>query len=54
MTLPPDLQAASALDTGAGSAPVHVGADFEHSQLRTVAAATLDHGIPGSAAARGA
>lgn len=53
MTLPPDLQAASALDTGAGPAPVHVGADFEHSQLRTVAAATLDHGIPGSAAARG-
>ncbi|MBU8810798.1 hypothetical protein KL953_18100 [Mycolicibacterium goodii] len=53
MTLPPDLQAASALDTGAGPAPVPVGTDFEHSQLRMPAAATLDPGVPGSAAARG-
>jgi hypothetical protein len=53
MTLPPDLAAASALGTGTGPAPVHIGADFEHSQLRMPAAATLDAGVPGSAAASG-
>lgn len=54
MTLPPDLQVASALDTGAGPAPVHIGTDFEQSQLRMPTAATLDAGVPGSTAARGA
>lgn len=48
-TLPPDLQEASAENTGAGPAPVHVGADFEQNQLRMPAAATLERGIPGSA-----
>ncbi|MHC9292552.1 EspA/EspE family type VII secretion system effector [Mycobacterium sp. LTG2003] len=50
-TLPPDLAEASAESTGAGPAPVHIGADFEQSQLRMPAAATLERGIPGSASA---
>lgn len=50
-TLPPDLQAASADPNEAGLAPAHVGADFNQSQLRMPAAATLERGIPGSAAA---
>lgn len=50
-TLPPDLAEASAETTGAGPAPVHIGADFEQSQLRMPAAATLERGIPGSASA---
>ncbi|AKS31693.1 EspA/EspE family type VII secretion system effector [Mycolicibacterium goodii] len=54
MTLPPDLEAASARDTGVGPAPVRAAADFQHSQLRTPGAANLEPGVPGSAAARGA
>ncbi|MCV7288925.1 hypothetical protein H7J87_26710 [Mycolicibacterium wolinskyi] len=50
-TLPPDLAEASAEITGVGPAPVHISADFEQSQLRMPAAATLERGIPGSASA---
>ncbi|GAA1191228.1 EspA/EspE family type VII secretion system effector [Mycolicibacterium alvei] len=49
-TLPPDLEATAAGSVAAGPAPVHVGADFEQGQLRVAAAATLDRGVPGSAA----
>ncbi|MBU9762267.1 hypothetical protein FR943_00140 [Mycobacterium sp. TNTM28] len=49
-TLPPDL-ATAAFDGGAaGTVPAHVGADFEQGQLPLAAAATLDRGVPGSAA----
>ncbi|MCA4726488.1 EspA/EspE family type VII secretion system effector [Mycolicibacterium fortuitum] len=49
-TLPPDLEAVASGGAEAGSAPVHVGADFEQGQLHVAAAATLDRGVPGSAA----
>lgn len=49
-TLPPDLEAVAAGRGFAGQAPVHVGADFEQGQLHMAAAATLDRGVPGSAA----
>lgn len=49
-TLPPDLEATGAGGAAAGQAPVHVGADFEQGQLHVAAAATLDRGVPGSAA----
>lgn len=49
-TLPPDLEAAAAVGGAVGPAPVHVGADFEQGQLHMAAAATLDRGVPGSAA----
>lgn len=49
-TLPPDLEAVAAGRGLAGPAPVHVGADFEQGQLHMAAAATLDRGVPGSAA----
>ncbi|OBB26892.1 hypothetical protein A5792_23825 [Mycolicibacterium peregrinum] len=49
-TLPPDLEATAAGGAAAGQAPVHVGADFEQGQLHVAAAATLDRGVPGSAA----
>ncbi|MED5815696.1 EspA/EspE family type VII secretion system effector [Mycolicibacterium sp. 050232] len=49
-TLPPDLEAVAAGSGVAGPAPVHVGADFEQGQLHMAAAATLDRGVPGSAA----
>ncbi|MFV8048304.1 EspA/EspE family type VII secretion system effector [Mycobacterium sp. 48b] len=49
-TLPPDLEAVAAGGGVAGPAPVHVGADFEQGQLHMAAAATLDRGVPGSAA----
>ncbi|WP_166907455.1 EspA/EspE family type VII secretion system effector [Mycobacterium sp. DL440] len=49
-TLPPDLEAMAAGGAAAGPAPVHVGADFEQGQLHVAAAATLDRGVPGSAA----
>lgn len=49
-TLPPDLEAAAAGGAAAGPAPVHVGADFEQGQLHMAGAATLDRGVPGSAA----
>ncbi|CDO29537.1 EspA/EspE family type VII secretion system effector [Mycolicibacterium porcinum] len=49
-TLPPDLEAVAAGSGVAGQAPVHVGADFEQGQLHVAAAATLDRGVPGSAA----
>lgn len=49
-TLPPDLEAVAAGVGAAGPAPVHVGADFEQGQLHMAAAATLDRGVPGSAA----
>ncbi|WP_454787493.1 EspA/EspE family type VII secretion system effector [Mycolicibacterium lutetiense] len=49
-TLPPDLEAMAAGGAAAGPAPVHVGADFEQGQLHMAAAATLDRGVPGSAA----
>ncbi|UHJ58067.1 hypothetical protein LT337_15840 [Mycolicibacterium fortuitum] len=49
-TLPPDLEAVASGGAAAGSAPVHVGADFEQGQLHVAAAATLDRGVPGSAA----
>ncbi|PEG58225.1 hypothetical protein H5U98_00200 [Mycolicibacterium boenickei] len=49
-TLPPDLEAVAAGRGVAGPAPVHVGADFEQGQLHMAAAATLDRGVPGSAA----
>lgn len=49
-TLPPDLEAVAAGRGLAGQAPVHVGADFEQGQLHMAAAATLDRGVPGSAA----
>ncbi|MDH6195700.1 hypothetical protein M2272_002340 [Mycobacterium frederiksbergense] len=49
-TLPPDLGTAAFGGGAAGAAPVHVGADFDQSQLRMAAAATLDRGVPGSAA----
>ncbi|CRZ17184.1 EspA/EspE family type VII secretion system effector [Mycolicibacterium neworleansense] len=49
-TLPPDLEAVAAGGGLAGPAPVHVGADFEQGQLYMAAAATLDRGVPGSAA----
>ncbi|OBK03495.1 hypothetical protein A5746_19815 [Mycolicibacterium conceptionense] len=49
-TLPPDLEAMAAGSGVAGQAPVHVGADFEQGQLHMAAAATLDRGVPGSAA----
>lgn len=49
-TLPPDLEAVATGGAAAGAAPVHVGADFEQGQLHVAAAATLDRGVPGSAA----
>jgi hypothetical protein len=49
-TLPPNLEAMAAGGAAAGPAPVHVGADFEQGQLYVAAAATLDRGVPGSAA----
>lgn len=49
-TLPPALEATAAGGAAAGQAPVHVGADFEQGQLHVAAAATLDRGVPGSAA----
>ncbi|WP_155915310.1 MULTISPECIES: EspA/EspE family type VII secretion system effector [unclassified Mycolicibacterium] len=49
-TLPPDLEAVGAGGGAAGPAPVHVGTDFEQGQLHMAAAATLDRGVPGSAA----
>ncbi|WP_273733968.1 EspA/EspE family type VII secretion system effector [Mycolicibacterium septicum] len=49
-TLPPDLEATAAGGGAVGPAPVHVGADFEQGQLHMAAAATLDRGVPGSAA----
>ena len=49
-TLPPDLAAMAAGGAAAGPAPVHVGDDFEQGQLHVAAAATLDRGVPGSAA----
>ncbi|OMB99278.1 hypothetical protein A5733_00990 [Mycobacterium sp. NS-7484] len=49
-TLPPDLEAMAAGGGAAGPAPVHVGADFEQGPLHVAAAATLDRGVPGSAA----
>ncbi|MGW4098444.1 EspA/EspE family type VII secretion system effector [Mycobacterium sp. NPDC004974] len=49
-TLPPDLEPVAAGGGVAGPAPVHVGVDFEQGQLHMAAAATLDRGVPGSAA----
>lgn len=49
-TLPPDLEAMAAGGGAVGPAPAHVGADFEQGQLHMAAAATLDRGVPGSAA----
>lgn len=49
-TLPPDLEGVAADGGMAGPAPVHVGADFEQGQLHVAPAATLDRGVPGSAA----
>ncbi|OMC34074.1 hypothetical protein A5740_10540 [Mycobacterium sp. GA-1841] len=49
-TLPPDLEAVAAGGSAAGPAPVHVGMDFEQGPLHVAAAATLDRGVPGSAA----
>lgn len=49
-TLPPDLEGAAVVGGAVGPAPVHVGADFEQGQLHIAAAATLDRGVPGSAA----
>lgn len=51
MTLPPDLEAASAAWIAGGPVPVHVATDLEHGQLRPLVTATLERGIPGSAAA---
>lgn len=49
-TLPPDLEGVALGGGAAGQAPVHVGADFEQGQLPGAATATLDRGVPGSAA----
>ena len=46
-TLPPDLQLVSAGGGAAGPAPVHVGTDFGHGQLRPAGATTLDAVDPG-------
>ncbi|OLP01199.1 hypothetical protein BVU76_16195 [Mycolicibacterium porcinum] len=50
MTLPPDLEVASASWAGEGPAPVFVPTDLEQGQLRPPVTATLERGIPGSAA----
>ncbi|MCV7066910.1 hypothetical protein H7H51_16495 [Mycolicibacterium farcinogenes] len=50
MTLPPDLAAASAGMAGQDQRTVYVSTDLEHGQLRRPVPATLERGIPGSAA----
>lgn len=50
MTLPPDLEVASAAMIGRPSAPQFVSTDLEQGQLRPPVTATLERGIPGSAA----
>lgn len=50
MTLPPDLEAASAGMVGQDQRTVYVSTDLEHGQLRRPVPATLERGIPGSAA----
>ncbi|WP_051289060.1 EspA/EspE family type VII secretion system effector [Mycobacterium sp. URHD0025] len=50
MTLPPDLEVASATMIGRASAPQFVLTDLEQGQLRPPVTATLERGIPGSAA----